>query len=98
MFVQSFPKLAVKWSRSVFPLYLDVGDGRQTNLCAGIERDHGEEGGDAEGDASGHCAGLQEEAHPGDGDNEHGGQVRLDQVMAKVADKFEVHFQAGIVA
>ena len=78
--------------------YLGVGDGRQGVVDAGGLRGHGQQSGDAEGDAGRHGVGVQPERHPGHDDQHAARDVDLDQVVGELALEQQVHLQTRIFA
>ncbi len=97
-----------KWRHSVFSLGfahpsphvdgLGVGDGRQLSVDARRLGGHGEEGGDAERDASRDGVLVQPEGHPGDDDQHAARHVDGDQVVRELALEDELHLQAAVLA
>ena len=72
---------------------LDVGDRRQGLLAVGVLGGEGQQGGHAQGHAGGHGLGLDPETDPGHDDDQTGGDVGVEEVVAQPPLEHEHHLQ-----
>ena len=72
---------------------LDVGDGRQRLLTVGVLGGESEEGGHPQRHPGRHRLRLDPEADPGHDDDEAGGDVGVEEVVAQPPLKHEDHLQ-----
>ena len=77
---------------------LDVGDLWQGCVRRRHEGGHGEHSGHSQTDSGRSGASIQPEADPGDDDDEGGGDVDLDQVVAHGTDELDLTGQPRVVA
>ena len=85
-------------SHLVAPSHLNVRDRRKRLLTVGVLRGKREKGSDTESDPSRDSLGLDPEADPGHNDDEAGGDVGVEQVVAETPLELEHNLQAGEVA
>ena len=83
--------------RACVRTYLDIGDTRQRHPDADGMCGDGEHGHDAERDASWYGVHVDPEGDPGEHDDEHGGDVVLEQEVAILALEEEAGGEAGEV-
>lgn len=77
---------------------LDVANSRKGAANSRADGGHGEDGGDAEGDAGGGRLVVNPKAHPAEHDDEDGGQVGLEDEVADVPLEAEEEGQALVGA
>ena len=75
--------------------YLDVGDWWKRLLTVCVLRREGEQTGDPQGDPGGHGLGLDPERDPGHDDDQTGGDVGVEQVVAESTLEHEDDLEAG---